>query len=381
MEDWDNKYVIVEHALSVQDPASWVVSAVSDTLQASREILKVDAAPDRQPRTAYAGEPLGETLVLRRTPEGTHPSRAAIYHLRRLLEVCPDDQSPPAAAPPSDSSLHVQKLFERAMLAQAGVAVADQQAYTEANLYGFLGSQALAASDLDRAEEYLLKALDRALQIDHPPSIVKAYGSLGAVRSQQGNGPAAVKLLKEALTVARENKLAVEEGQTLANLAETYARIGDTHRALAFHEERLTLARRVGDRVGFAMSSGNLGISYFEARDLDKALKHLETAAREFTALGMVPELGRAYAYLGVAYQALGDAQRCYETYTKHVDLCHESGDYSTAGTSYVNLSEILYQNGHRKAAVALAREGYEQLGQIGAPEAALLQARLQAWS
>jgi tetratricopeptide (TPR) repeat protein len=377
MPDLDGKYVIIEDSLSSRTPTMWVISAVADCAQAARSILNVDKEPELVARNAFSGEEIGVTLVLRSTSEGNGPQRAKIYRLRATAD---GEITAPPAPPVFERMSDELRAIDTYLLGRSGVATTDRDAYARLNMLGFLGSRALSAGDTSTAERHFTELLEIAQRIDHPPSIAKAYGSLGLVESQMGHSERAIANLNEALAVARRSHLVDEEGQTLANLAEAYATAGNGEQAIALHTEHRLFARRTGDRCGFALGTGNLGITYFEMGKLDEALQFLDVAADEFRALGMIPELGRALSYLAVVYQAKGDAQHCLQTYELHLELCRSIGDFSTAGSSYANLSEILYRNGRREEAIRLATEGYQQLQQIGAAEAVHLKKKLSEW-
>ena len=94
----------------------------------------------------------------------------------------------------------------------------------------------------------------------------------------------------------------------------------------------------------------------------------------------MVPELSRALAFLGVALQASGELEDSVKTYELHLDFCRKVAGFSFAGSSYINLGEILYSGGRVKEAALLAAEGCEQLKPLGLPEADMLQQKQAEW-
>jgi tetratricopeptide (TPR) repeat protein len=372
MPDWDGKYVVVEDALAAKQPATWVVSAVAESLQAARALLNVETEPTRAPKVAFSGEEIGRTLILRRALDTVTPGQATIY---RLTAAARGDVDPQPKPPVIEPDVILEHLLDK-----AGVATSDSGAYAQLNMYGFLGSAAFSAGDFATAEPHFRDALALAVQIGHPASIVKAYGSLGALKTRTGQVAEALKLMEEALAIARENHLSEEEGVTLANLAEAHAAAGNADRAIALHIERRELAKRSHNRPAFALSTANVGISYFETARYDEAITFLNVAVSEFRALGATQEMGRALAYLGVAYQAQGNFARAIETYNLHIDLCRQVGDFTSGGGTYANLSGILYGMGRRDEAVSLAAEGLEQLQRSGSPDAARLKECLAAW-
>jgi tetratricopeptide (TPR) repeat protein len=377
MHDCNNKYVVVEDALAERTPRMWVISAIADTLQAARAILNVDTEPQQVPKSAYSGEQISRTLVMRRGKSGKVPQPGSIYRLEatgKTEAVSPVETAEGAGKP------ELSRLWENHLLHQAGVATTDRDAYAEINMLGFLGSSALSSGDYAKAEGLFKELLALAHRINHPPSLVKAYGSLGAAKVQMGDYQEAITLLNEALAIARQDNLVDEEGPTLTNLAEAYARAGDGERAVARHMERRVVAKRTGDRRAFALSTGNIGITRFEMGNYQEALQFLQVAVHEFRTMRMSSELARTLAYEGVTYQALNDIPNAIDTYELHLTFCGNIGDFTTAGSSYVNLSGILYRDGKRDEAVRVATEGLERLQHLGSPEAAQLQKNLAIW-
>ena len=62
------------------------------------------------------------------------------------------------------------------------------------------------------------------------------------------------------------------EGVHLGNLGLAYADLGETRKAIEFYEQRLAIAREIGDRRGEAFGSWNLGIEYEKAGEVEKAI-------------------------------------------------------------------------------------------------------------
>jgi hypothetical protein len=49
--------------------------------------------------------------------------------------------------------------------------------------------------------------------------------------------------------------------------------LGETHKAIEFYEQRLAIAREIGDRRGEALGSWNLGLAYEKTGKLSKAVE------------------------------------------------------------------------------------------------------------
>ncbi|MBZ5668975.1 MAG: tetratricopeptide repeat protein, partial [Acidobacteriia bacterium] len=67
--------------------------------------------------------------------------------------------------------------------------------------------------------------------------------------------------LEAALAAARRLKNRAAEGAHLGNLGLAYAALGETRRAIEYHQQGLTVLREIGDRRGEGNVLGNLGIA------------------------------------------------------------------------------------------------------------------------
>jgi len=103
-----------------------------------------------------------------------------------------------------------------------------------ADLLQNMGSLYLKNGDLEKAREYLNKALAYALQEDNIATIVVANIALGDLYAQRKEYPEAIRFEEEALLLSRQNKLIEQEIQTLRSISNTYARSGDYPRAFKY---------------------------------------------------------------------------------------------------------------------------------------------------
>ena len=81
-----------------------------------------------------------------------------------------------------------------------------------------------------------------------------------------------VPQLHAALDAARRQSNIATQGAFLGNLGLAYADLGDARRAIEFYEQRIMIAREIGDRRGEALASWNLGLRLEAAGDLSRAV-------------------------------------------------------------------------------------------------------------
>ncbi len=260
------------------------------------------------------------------------------------------------------------------------VAPRNEAAYGEANRQGMLGSQAMAAGNVREAETALTRALELAQAANHPPTLVRAYGSLGELKTRTGAMAEGLDLLTRGIAIARENGLPVEEGQTLERLADLFQALGQRDKALEVYKERLGVAERAGHRQGVALASASLGVLSFEQRDFASAVGYLERAAELFASLRMWPQLAQAFSYLGYAHQATGELKQAVQAYSDHIALSERMGDPGSAAGSMANLSLLLHAAGEVDRAITIGDRACDLLDRLGAPQAAAIRANVEAW-
>ncbi|MGO9971320.1 MAG: tetratricopeptide repeat protein [Solirubrobacteraceae bacterium] len=407
IDDWTQARPHFECALTIQEGLHRMQPADVDSyrlLGLACERLSMLEDAKVEVRLGYLERALAVyTELVERLPENEDASRTlAIGHfaMAKLLGQTADrspeviDHSHRAHALLSDLRAKGRQLAPEArrILAfldtQAGgsgrwthpIAEKDHEAYGELNLLGMLGDQALSAGDYRTAEQQLQRSLNLASQIGHPPSIVRACGTLGDLRARTGNTSEAFELYAEAIAVARDNGLANEEGQTLTRLADLQAELGDRNAALSTYRERVELARRNDDQRGLATGLANIGAMLSQTGRPGDAIAPLTEAIELFESYRMWRELPLAYFYLGSVYQALGDYEHGIEAYSKQIEVCRRFGDMSAAAGPMANLSGLLMAVGRREEAIAIGKEAYSLLATFGSPAASRLAADISLW-
>ena len=260
------------------------------------------------------------------------------------------------------------------------VAEEDEATYAELNELGMLGNQALAAGDYESAARHLAHSLELARQINHPPSIARAYGTLGDVEARRGNLDEAFRLYGEAISVAHVNGLSVEEGMTLSRVAGLHADLGRKDAAMDAYQKQLTLAQASDDQRGLALALANIGLLHLESNEPGEAIARLISAAELFDSYRMWQDLIKTYSHLGTAYLAVRDFQGAIDAYSRQIEASRKNKDPLSAATAMANLSQVLFSAGERTQAIALGNQASELLSRLGSPHAAEFRAVVASW-
>jgi tetratricopeptide (TPR) repeat protein len=147
-----------------------------------------------------------------------------------------------------------------------------------------------------------------------------------------------IRWLEIALTAARRLQHREGEGVALGNLGTAYAALGETHRAIQFHEQYLAIAREIGDRRGEGVALGNLGTVYYLLGETRHAIHFFEQYLASAREIGDRRGEGIALGNLGNAYADLGETRRAIQFFEQALPILREIGDRHGEGATLGNL-------------------------------------------
>ncbi|HYH84078.1 MAG TPA: tetratricopeptide repeat protein [Pyrinomonadaceae bacterium] len=234
----------------------------------------------------------------------------------------------------------------------------DEAAAQLCNAYPNAGVYMLSLRQHPRENIFWLEAaLAAARQLQDRAAEGRHLGNLGIAYAALGETRRAVEFHEQALIVLREIGDRRGEGSVLGNLGLAYADLGETRRAIEFYEQRLVVAREIGDRRGEANALGNLGNAYAALGETRRAIEFHEQALVIDREIGDRRGEGQDLGNLGNAYAALGETRRAIEFYEQRLVVAREIGDRRGEGNALGNLGLAYADLGETRRAV----EFYEQ--------------------
>jgi tetratricopeptide (TPR) repeat protein len=111
-----------------------------------------------------------------------------------------------------------------------------------------------------------------------------ATANIGDLRYSQRSER--IQHLHAALQAAHRHVARAAEGTFLGNLGIAYAALGEERQAIDLYEQRLVIAKELGDRQGEANSSWNLGLALAEQGEVDQAIALMQVYVEYERALG-----------------------------------------------------------------------------------------------
>jgi hypothetical protein len=117
-----------------------------------------------------------------------------------------------------------------------------------------------------------------------------------------------------ALTIYRNIGARQGVGTALASLANRYAELGQTRRAIELYEEALTIYREIGERYGEALVLANVGLAFADLGRWNTAVERLRVAAQIGEAIGNAQALAAALTYLASTLLQAGNLSPAAKT-------------------------------------------------------------------
>jgi len=183
----------------------------------------------------------------------------------------------------------------------------------------------------------------------------------------------AVRVLQEAIELARAGGARAEEGTATGTLANVRMRHGDAEGARAGFLGHLALAREIGDRMGEARALGGLGNLAHGLGDLEQALQHDREALALWRELGQRRFESIALGNLGTILLGLGRFDEAREHFEQHRALAKRTGDREGEARAIGNLAALAQDLGRLAAALESTRRHGELCREIGYPRGALV--------
>jgi tetratricopeptide (TPR) repeat protein len=193
-----------------------------------------------------------------------------------------------------------------------------------------------------------------------------ALGNLGLAYAALGETGKAIDYHEKNLTIAREIGDRRSETNALCNLGNAYAALGESRKAIDYHEKALVISREIGDRRGEGNALGNLGLVYAALGETRKAIdcyKPRLTIARE---IGDRLAEGAVLGSLGLAYAALGQRRKAINYYEQQLAITREIGDGHGESNALNNLGLAYAALGRPRDAIDYYERGLTIAHEIG---------------
>lgn len=234
----------------------------------------------------------------------------------------------------------------------------------------------------DFSGEYLQDTLDYfdepLKQIEGTEEKARILTLLGYSQRTIGAYEQALIFHEEALEIAIEANDYTCEIANLNHLSRTSVNLKNYNEAINYSQRALIGARQVGDKLGEANASVNLGYAQvFAARELEsiapenysEAIRYLEQGVELAQKQQDYQSQSFGYCSLGIAYVTLERTTAAIAALTKGAELAQYSRDVYLQGLSFYYLAEAYYSIEDHTSAIAYGSLGMYLLNQINSIE------------
>jgi len=225
---------------------------------------------------------------------------------------------------------------------------------------GDIVNQALMRRNIAQTLQYLgdyTNALQELLlavpiqEIEDPGSLPDTYITLGNVYRQLADPGAALRVYGEAGRIAEETENPRAKAEAMANLGATYAEMGIRNRALRSFDEALVLYAELDDEPGRRNALTQKADFLQTQGEYDEALVICDEALALDRGLGMRARVAEDLINRGSALAATGRFAEAREALNEALVLGGELGRPDVEGHAYLNLADILDQEGRLDSA------------------------------
>ncbi|MFP6583630.1 MAG: tetratricopeptide repeat protein [Candidatus Hydrogenedentota bacterium] len=156
---------------------------------------------------------------------------------------------------------------------------------------GNIGVLYLLQGDLDKTEEYCLKALDLNYALDRKDGMANQYGDLGIVYKIRGDLDKAEEYYLKSLEFNKA--LGRKEGMAsvYGHLGNLYLKRGDLDKAEEYHLKSLNLNEASGSKEGMVSAYSDLGDVYLARGDHGKAIEYWDRAGHLYSGIDASPNI------------------------------------------------------------------------------------------
>ncbi len=198
-----------------------------------------------------------------------------------------------------------------------------------------------------------------------------ALGNLGVAYDDLGDYAKAIEYQQQRLAIARELKDRMGEEQSLGNLGNAYYSLGDYAKAIEYEQQSLAITREIKDRLGEENVLGNLGNAYDYLGDYAKAIEYQQQSLVIARAIKDLKGEGQSLSNLGIAYGSLGDYAKAIEYQQQSLVIARAIKDRKGEGTALGNLGIAYYSLGdyakaieYQQQRLAIAQAIKDRLGE-----------------
>ena len=296
-------------ALTVQ---GWLLARVPDEQGAERVARTLDTL-------AEPGAGAAALLVRAQLADKTGKSRRATALIDEAMSRLPPD-APPLTRLRFVSVLatirsNADKLEDAVRFGHEALKLADARgdAWRQAEIRGELAYSYFIAKQLARARSLNDEAMAIAARDGDPMTLAHISNTHAIFRDAEDDLPGARRGFMAALDYARKAGAKAEEAGYLANLADSFLKIGEYPTALRYAQQALPLTRELKNLNGETVALANIGLAQIAMHDIEAGKKNLRASIAIDERRDSLSGMAATYEEMGQYLEKAGDLSGAVE--------------------------------------------------------------------
>ncbi len=190
-----------------------------------------------------------------------------------------------------------------------------------AKTYIDLANVYIRLSNWGMVEEYLLKAIEKALDYEQDAEYNKASGNLGMVYAMQGKWENSIDVFNRTLDFNNETNNQLAVCKLYNNLGVVYERKGDIPESYEYYNLGLQKAIEIQDNASIAIGYQNVAQALSKLGRYQQALGYFEKGIELSTQLGNLDIVRDGLFNLSDLYESMGNYKKALELQTRFLHL------------------------------------------------------------
>lgn len=216
--------------------------------------------------------------------------------------------------------------------------------------------------NLDSAAYYYKQAGELSGKLNYTKGILSYYSNYTYILNQKGQVSNGLELNKEALAFARKKGTDQNQADCLFNVGSSYNNLGNFDKALQYYLEAARIFERLNDKRTLVTVYDNIGGVYTNSKQYNKALDYHNKAYREALELEDNNGLAKVLINKGITEHLLRKNELAQNDLEYGLNLSISIHEPYLQSIAYKTLAEIFIQQNRFQKALTYARKAY-QLG------------------
>lgn len=228
------------------------------------------------------------------------------------------------------------------------------------------GSMLSESSELDKAEEILIKALTLAEEGNFKAGISWVSVALGSTHIRQGKYTEAAENHFRGATIAREIENYDLLLTHLMNLGILKTQLSLFDEASQYLLEAVALSADHGNKFREGQLYGNLGYMEYTRKNIALSKEYHKKSLEAFRDIDEKVNIVSALNNLGYAHAELNEINEAQASYTEAIELTREIGDKGREARILLNLAKLMRISGNLRKAITYTNQATQEGFSVG---------------